>query len=308
MELLENLGAFGLGIILAISAGGLFWKLDDAIAEAPREALSRFLRRLSLEPPYPNIPGILNAAFNRIFTEKHISWRCFFMSCVFSILMVALLTVVFSYRTKLHDPGLTIPIGWQNLAVLGFGAVLLNLFPDYISLLKTRLMVRFMSRTQRFSMVCGYLSLDFLLTLAIFVGWLALLIIIGYFAVAPDSTSTIARAPQTLSEQFAEGLNFYLSKGALTLSGIEGIGGIFLYSTYFTSVWVWLTALGWGAIRLMAIAPPLLRAMQYLLPIETHPLRSIGEVAALIVCLGYWGVATVTWITSTPEAQAALGN
>ena len=83
MEFFEKLGAFGVGIVLAVSVAGLFWKLDDAIAKAPRQALSRVLQRLSLETPCPNLPEIVAAVFERTFGPKHLSWRCFFMSCLF---------------------------------------------------------------------------------------------------------------------------------------------------------------------------------------------------------------------------------
>lgn len=293
LELIQELGTFGIGILLAVSVAGLFWKLDDAIAEAPRQALSSFLQRVRIEPPYPNVPIIVSAAFDRIFGKKHLSWRCFFMSCLFSFLAVAMLSVVY-FRAG--------PQRLVYLPDLVFVAITLNLVPDYFSLMETRFVVKLMGRTLKFLPILGYLVLDFLLTLLIFLVLGLLLLTMGRLFLGLSSAEDFGRI-------YAGGISEVLSKDALTLSGgISGLPGVVLYSTFFTSVWVWLTALGWGSIRLMAMAPPLLQAMQYLLPIKERPLRSIGEVAAMIACLGYWGISAVTWITSTSEAQAALGN
>lgn len=303
-ELFKALGAFGIGILLAVSVAGLFWKLDDAIAEEPRQALSRFLQRLSVEPPYPNLPEIVAGAFVRVFGKKHLSWRCFFMSCLFSILAVGVLTLVYS-QTEFHRlQSVYRLVSWSGFAVLAFSV---NLIPDYISLMETRVVVRFMERTQGFPALLGYLGLDVLLTLLIFVGVGGLLYML-LFPVIGVITSGEMRTIDWSFDRLGIFWDTVFGMDAVTFSGLDGAVGIFLYSTFVTSVWVWLTALGWGAIRLVAKAPPLLRAMQYMLPIEERPMRSIGEVAAVIVCLGYWGISTAAWLTSTPEAQATLGN
>ena len=65
--------------------------------------------------------------------------------------------------------------------------------------------------------------------------------------------------------------------------------GVFFYSTFFTSVWLWLFALSQLLIRFLSKVEPLRKFFfGYLLPVEERPFRSIGIVAAVIAMVGYW--------------------
>ena len=68
--------------------------------------------------------------------------------------------------------------------------------------------------------------------------------------------------------------------------------GIFFYSTFFTSVWVWLYAGSIALIRLGAHSAPVLRVLQFALPIRTKPLRAIGTVAFIPCIL----VSGIVWL------------
>jgi hypothetical protein len=64
--------------------------------------------------------------------------------------------------------------------------------------------------------------------------------------------------------------------------GARGASVVALYvSTLFASMWIWLSALGWLLIRLSARAGALLGRLLAVLPVRTHPMRAIGEAAAM---------------------------
>jgi len=63
--------------------------------------------------------------------------------------------------------------------------------------------------------------------------------------------------------------------------------GIFFYSTFFTSVWVWLYALAGGLLKLAQALGVAWRGLRWLLDIEQKPLRSMGLVANLLITLVY---------------------
>lgn len=309
MELLKELGAFGMGIILAIGVGLLFWKADEGLAAQGRNDLSQWLRRrlylhsMLLDRDPPSLPAVVSAMFKKVFGKKHLSWRCFMMSSLFSVLAVVVLSVVFFQIEGRR--GREVMLDWDDVLFLAGAALVLNLIPDYISLLETRIVIRFMCRVNKLPAMFGYLALDALLTFLIFLGLGSLVGVMVVLYIFSDLMAPI-RGVEDFVNVHAEVVGSIVS--AFTFSGEWRFVAIFLYSTFFTSVWVWLTALGWGATLLLAKSPPLLNFMNRVLPIDTHPMRSIGEVAAVIVCLGYWGLSAATWITSTPEAQAALGN
>ena len=53
----------------------------------------------------------------------------------------------------------------------------------------------------------------------------------------------------------------------------------YFYTTFFTSVWLWLYVSSTALIRMASRSDPLLRFLRYILPIEDKPLRAIGIVA-----------------------------
>lgn len=315
MEFLKELGAFGTGILLAIGVGGLFWKADEGLSKEGRADLSLWLRRqfnrhgTQLDRDPPNLPSVVSAMFTKVLGNRHLSWRCFLMSCLFSILAVGLLTFVYSQIDVLQWKKFLSSANWL---LVGFAFLGLNLFPDYISLMETRVVIRLMGRTRRVRTLIGYLGLDSLLTLLIFCGvggvLFGTLLAFRELLTLPEDLIVLSTTGGLINEIYTEVMAAVLNLRTLTFSGSDGALGIFLYSTFFTSVWVWLTALGWGVTRLLAKSPPLIRLMNRALPIDTHPMRAIGEVAAVIVCLGYWIVAVVTWIATTGEAQTAVAG
>jgi hypothetical protein len=66
--------------------------------------------------------------------------------------------------------------------------------------------------------------------------------------------------------------------------------GIFFYSTFFTSVWVWLYAVAGGLLRLASYLGLVLRGLRGILDIQNKPLRSIGMVSNLLITLVYMGM------------------
>lgn len=59
--------------------------------------------------------------------------------------------------------------------------------------------------------------------------------------------------------------------------------GIFLYTTYFTSVWVWLYAIAAFIVKgAYALGIPL-KAITYIFDIAQRPILALGTVACLVV-------------------------
>lgn len=73
----------------------------------------------------------------------------------------------------------------------------------------------------------------------------------------------------------------------------DGLLGPVFYSTFFTSLWLWLYALSQVAVRLAGRIAPALTFLKWALPIEERPLRSLGLVAAALACVAYWAIALV---------------
>ncbi len=210
--------------------------------------------------------------FIRIFGKRHFSVRCFFVSALTSIISVTLLTllwVTIDFDSAkvffLNDEGLF------NLFLIFLLAGIVDFIPDYISLYQTRVILRWMA-SPNVKVPSWFLILaDLVLTTAIV--WLvffgSLLLIDGF-------------NPQVYEKLLRLLFSGYLMDGF----GMSGpTFGIFIYSTYLTSVWLWLYILSAFGIRILSFSSYFLRFMKGTLDIEEKPLRSMGFVAMLLVTI-----------------------
>jgi hypothetical protein len=161
---------------------------------------------------------------------------------------------------------------WKEILVgLAFFAVL-NLLPDYLSLLESRYVIKLMQRGRSLARMILLLLLDLLVTVGIgFAAWMLL------------SLPVMSR--ETSWQIFVERIL------PLTASRVGGEGwgaaGVFFYSTFFTSVWVWLFAISTQAVRLAEYFGIGLNRLKWLLDIQQKPIQSLGVMSILLLTFAY---------------------
>ncbi len=129
----------------------LFEKGDSLINEEAKGQLKNWILNLKAPEKMQNWPSMFANWFDRVFGDKHLSWKCFFRSCLASLAAVVLVTLIWValrpqeialvFRGFWHAPS---ELGLIQLILLYFLA--LNLLPDYISLLETRYIIRLMAK------------------------------------------------------------------------------------------------------------------------------------------------------------------
>jgi hypothetical protein len=280
LSFFELIGLGGTGLATTIAVLGLFWKADDAFSEEMREALARRLQRMEIDTSRINWPFTFAQILDSIFDSRLLSWRCFFRSCIASILSVTLLTGV-CWSLGLIGEFTEAP-SYLSFALL---AVCLNLFPDYFSLIETRLLIKRVASNQSMLKVLAFLLIDIVLTTIIFLILGVIFLALLFFGLHFAQTGEIRFGP-------ALGGGIWVMMAAIgTGLRLEQdffepfTGGVFFYSTFFTSLWIWLFAFGWLFIINGSRFQKILAALQFALPIKTKPMRAIGEVAALLTAL-----------------------
>ena len=160
---------------------------------------------------------------------------------------------------------------------------IINLIPDYLSLLETRWVISRMNVT---GAIGGFLALDLVATAFVsLIPWLVFLVLLG---------------PIPLNRFFSEFI-----VGALTFEGMMILAtappeaqplptGIWFYSAFFTSVWVWLYALAGVAVRLGGRAAAWMDRLKSVMDVKEKPFRSMGLAAMVIV--------TVVFLAALPFA------
>ena len=309
MEWLDSIWAVvGAGIGIFVSVNLLFFKSDDFFGKEFKEDVS--LRLLCAEPPDSNSswPDLFIRLFDRIFKRRQktngkqllewrlfVSWRTFLLSILASIIAVIIVGSIrlavdpMLFESIFHEyDSLNILVG---MITITFVALFLNVIPDYVSILGTRYLLHWLSGRSSAWRLSGLLALDaaasaiIFLLLGGFILWMAL-ILIGY-----DNRGSLLGGYLELIANYKTIMWFE--------KGDTNLFGIFFYSTFFTSVWLWLFGLSHLAITLASRTGPLLRVVRYVLPIDEKPFRSLGIIAGLIAMLGYWGFAAYQWAGTT---------
>ena len=162
---------------------------------------------------------------------------------------------------------------------------LLNIIPDYISLLETRYIIGLIRNTKSFIVKFLWLIVDLVATFFIF--YIAILLLLIYLLYEQVGIYNII--------EFSGGVLDRILQFATNPTSDKGSGTtvIFLWTTFFTSVWVWLYIVSHTITRLVGPLRKSIRFLQYLLPVDTKPLQSVCTVMAVISCL-------ITWVILAP--------
>jgi len=283
--------ATGLAIGGALLA--MAWQADGAISLEFKRDLSLWLVRLDPAAVGHSVqrwPVHFAALFDRVFGKKHLSWRCFFRSCIASLLAFLLCTLIYmqaapgDWAAFLRDTTESVAGtrgAFINLLFLAGIAAIANLLPDYVSLLETRCVIGRLQRSDSLAGQVGWLAVDVIATTAIFF----LLVGVVLAALVVLSGMEWRRAAEQISDFIPKVVQWSLlapaDRPALRVYAIP------VWTTFFTTAWVWLYFI---AQFLMRLAIPLRRTLsflQYALPVRERPLRAVGQVMALMAFVGY---------------------
>jgi hypothetical protein len=192
-----------------------------------------------------------------------------------------------------------------------FGAVVLNVVPDYLSLCETRWIIGKVEKKTSVLRMLFLLLIDLILTAAIFTFLFSSIIAIT--AIICMIFGDVERCPilEVISSNFMAALHecwqhvqFRSTPNLMLPLGITPRPGgtqtaVFFYTTFATSVWVWLHIGSCIILRFgQRLRPPssklrraflkTRRIVLRLLDFERRPILCIGYVAVSLISLVYW--------------------
>lgn len=271
----------------------LFSRSEKVASPDAKKAITHWLKNVKLEGTPTTWPSTFANVFDSIFGKKHLSWRCFWRSCVASLIAVIVVTSIWGVLRPEHLASYLVGLqDWlgDDMLVGLLAFVILNLFPDYISLLESRYIIRRMSTAQHSpGRILSLLVLDVVLTVSIFFAALLPLAFIGAYAFGVSALEVYTKVMAEILEH-----GVFLSSEYDSLSF-----GIFFYTTFFTSVWVWLYAISGLVIQLAGYLGIGFNRLKWFLDIENKPLHSLGVISMLLVTLIYLGVGFYRLVSSS---------
>jgi len=193
--------------------------------------------------------------FDGLFGADHRSSRCILRSSIGSLLAVLVIWIAIGQTGVLETRAQAV-LAFPTLLVTG---LLVNTVTDYVSLLETRLLLRNMETrwTNPLAQVL-ILLIDLVLSGAIIFGVLWL----------------YSKTPLHVGQEF----------GLAELLTAFSVYSVFFYSTFMTSVWVWVFVLGSLVIR----AAARLKLARWT-DLRGHPAEVLGTVAGLVTLIGALG-------------------
>ena len=256
---------------LSIMGGvwALFDRAETVATHETKTTISRWLRNLDPAGSLANLPATFASMFDSIFGKKHFSFRCFGMSCLASSVSVLVISLLWGALQPEEFTAL-VGIAFETLGffrtsfVMLFATSVFNFFPCYLSLLETRLVIHWMSKGPSVPRFIILLVFDIFATGVIFLMWIYLYegwedwqSLYDIFMFAPPSWIPFPSF------------------------------GIWFYSAFFTSVWIWLYALSCVAVKLGEYLGLSIGIMKKLFDIENKPLRSLGMISNAIITVLY---------------------
>jgi len=209
--------------------------------------------------------------FDRIFGDRHLTWRCFQRSCVASMVVVFVIAIMWVVLNPCSWQQFLLYAGTDAFPMIFILALVFNLVPDYISLLETRWILRKVAQASMKELIV-LLVLDAILTGVIFFSGVGIIILIY-------SVNTGDRVGVCTVLEF---LNAFI-----LFRGSEIPFGIFFYSTYFTSVWLYLFIAASITTKLLYSLGHTGNQVLALLKIEENPFNSMGLLLIGLLTLAF---------------------
>lgn len=193
-------------------------------------------------------------------------------------------------------------VGLPLLLLYGSGAIVTNLLPDYLSLVQSRFVLERMRRSQTLGAQFAWMCVDLMATAAtvFLVLWGSARLLMPL--VPPQYSHFIGclgAEDLTLAEFgriFAGGLSFSSPVGTQNYDA----AGIYIFSSFVTSFWVWLFMSSALLTRLLVWIPGLRRLLTRGVGLDLSPFRALALSATLVAGILVAAPSVVGPIFPTP--------
>ena len=283
------------GLAVAAGIGGLFGLGEICVKKSLKKRLAKWLTSKLTRDSSDKWPTIVVETFDHIFGKKMHSIRFFGVSMYMSLLFAFVLLLVWSvlypnqFIYYIEAPWYS-PLVWLLLLLS-----IVNFCPDYLSNCQSRYILGKLAASRgRTIDYVRWLTIDLFLTalLSLFV------ITVMTFWVESSIGS-----PEQIDYQISDGdtcilcdllvlsatthqFRHDLSLGPVQVAPLGSMSppyGIFFYTTFLTSIWIWLYSLSGVLVRHLRIPCRLRSLVSSVLDVKEYPIASIGFVAALVV-------------------------
>jgi len=258
-DIIQLIGTSSVPVVVAGSVLGVFELGERLASQRAKDALSTWLLSFDVQRAKA-LPDGTQELFDRIFGKRHFSLKCFIRSVMFSLgamAFVGILSLLISPRESLSSLRTYLYFSSTQTRYLVWSMVGLwlpwSIIIDYVSLFKTRVILRILAQI-RFAIV--YSSVLILDT--------------PEFEVMSFIASYFIRTV----------IGDFLQSSIIPIENY--IFKIFFVAGFAPSIWMWLYVAALFVTRGLLRSERIVTWLRWFLDIEKSPFRSIGAVAAVL--------------------------
>jgi hypothetical protein len=291
-DIIQLFGSSSVPVVVFGSVLGVFELGERLASQRAKDALSRWLLTFNVRQAGA-LPDGTQELFAIIFGKRHFSLKCFVRSVAFSLGAMAFIGILcLSISPNVFFSNLIDKPGWLWL--------LWNIIIDYISLFKTRVILRTLTRMQLVTTVVAIaiLVMDFLLYTILFgIGAMIIGTLYVELFLLPDLGNPIYI--------FLAGLSVErLTRIVLTPVNPDWFFFIFFWAGFAPSLWMWLYILALFVTRALLRSERIVNWLRWFLDVEKNPFRSIGAVAAALALIASVAILLISAEVSRISAAA----
>ena len=289
-EILQLFGTGSVPVIVAGSVLSLFELGERFASQRAKDALSKWLVSFDVRRSAA-LPDDTPELFERIFGERHFTLKCFIRSAAFSVGTMAFIsTLLMLIYPEEASEMMDELLPYQTRVAFALW-LLWSILIDYVSLFKTRVILRALMRIRLILVAITILVIDFMFYSIIYaVGAFVMIRISMYFM--PE-----VLALQLSSNIFVDFVKWLSDAFALPLcpDRTRAVWDfIFFWSGFAPSIWMWLYVLALFVTRGLLRSERIVSWLRWALPVETNPFRSIGAAAATLAFIASVAIILVS--------------
>lgn len=252
---------WGASVFVATS----FWGLDEILSSSSKAKLIKVITGGKVSDLLRKIPDYIQLGTQKLFGPEFFTAR----ECMVSSLLTAVFFAIVFLLWYGTDPEAVLvfisTLNSLDILQLFNYFVLFNIIPDYVSVVQTRIVVGLAKNANSLTYIIALMLLDTLATLLI--------------AISPIFIISLAFNEAHIElyiDRFIDGLMLK------SPHPWEAPLGLFTYTTFLTSIWIWVVVLASLVARVYVHFSHISRFLAIHLNFDQYPLRSIGVIGSFL--------------------------
>jgi hypothetical protein len=291
-DIVQLFGTGSVPVIVGGSVLGVFELGERFASQRAKDALSKWLLTFDVQKTKA-LPEGTQELFERIFGERHFSWKCFVRSAAFSVGAMVFISIVFLliFPTEILEMLRRIvvfEVEMESVKVYGDWFMLVLWLPvsilvDYVSLFKTRVILGGLTRLRQVRQLTAIAIVGIDYIVYRFIAFTGILVIALVDNIVNDPTNR---------DLLSWGIDFINTFMTQVIDGVLGktflpffptspqLGIILFWAGFAPSLWLWLYVFALFVTRAILRSEKLVNWLRWGLDVEKNPFRSIGAIAA----------------------------